>query len=122
MPTEGAIDWTDLDACLQLVQQRAPFANEDEATVLLQMSAGRALDDPDTPVYRPYVVLAHLYETQWTAYRTLRGASGAQLEYRDPTVARDQYLQAQARVDGTFDMIVPPAWPAITGSVMEARW
>lgn len=114
------IDWTDPADALALVQARAPFANAKEAATLLTMSAGTDADDVVT--YRPYVVLAHLYETQWTAYTSARGASGAQLEYRDPTDARDQYLRQQARIDESLTLTVPDAWPAGVPNSMVAAW
>jgi hypothetical protein len=114
------IDWTDPADALALVQARAPFASADEAETLLDLSKGTDADGDD--VYRPYVVLAHLFSTQWNAYVSLRGASGAALEYSDPGDAVNAYLQQQARVDASLDLEVPAAWPADAGSAVVATW
>jgi hypothetical protein len=125
VPTTTAVDFTDLDAALGIVQGRAPFADATEATSLLQLSAGHVCtddDDPPTPVYRPYVVLAHLYWTRWQQFRSLRGASGASLEYSDPGQARDAMLELQRRIDLSLGLCVPSAWPATTGDTFRPTW
>lgn len=114
------IDWTDPADALALVLARAPFASSDEAETLLDMSAGTDADE--ATVYRPYVVLAHLYQTQWNAYVSLRGASGAALEYADPGDAVNAYLGQQARVDASLGLTVPEAWPADAGAAVVATW
>lgn len=116
----ATIDWTDPAAALALVQARAPFADATEAATLLELSAGT--DEDDVVTYRPYVVIAHLYETRWVDYISLRGASGAQLQYRDPADARDQYLRQQARVDDSLQLTVPDAWPAGVPNALVAEW
>lgn len=108
------IDWTDRDAARDLVLARAPFANADEVEELLELSSGRDPDDVQT--FRPYVVLASIFETQFERYRSLTGASGASLEYSDPDDARHGYLRQQGRLDQTLELEIPPAWPASLGA------
>lgn len=114
------IDWTDATAARALVLARAPFATADEVDALLELSKG---EDPDeVEIFRPYVVLAALFETQWERYTSLRGASGAQLEYSDPDDAKSGYLRQQARVDASLELEVPAAWPATVGTSFEGTF
>lgn len=108
------IDWTDLAAARALVLARAPFATADEVDALLELSRGT--DPDDVVTFRPYVVLAAIFETQWERYTTLTGASGASLEYADPDAARSGYLRQQARLDASLELEIPPAWPATVGT------
>lgn len=106
------IDFTDLAEARALVVARAPFANPDEVDALLELSKG---EDPDgVPTFRPYVVLASIFETQFERYRSLTGASGASLEYADPDEAKTGYLRQQARLDESLELEIPAAWPAST--------
>lgn len=114
------IDFTDLTEARALVLARAPFATADEVDALLDLSKGT--DPDDVPTFRPYVVLAALFDTQWERYTSLRGASGAQLEYSDPATARAGYLKQQARVDASLELEVPAAWPATAGVAFESGW
>lgn len=112
------IDYTVLAEARALVLARAAFATADEVDTLLELSKG---EDPDgIPVFRPYVVLASLFETQWERYVTLTGASGASLEYSDPDSAKHGYLRQQGRIDETLELEIPPAWPATSGAVFAS--
>lgn len=108
------IDFTDLEDARDLVLARAPFATTVEVDTLLELSKGT--DPDDVATFRPYVVLASLFETQWERYTALRGASGASLEYSDPDSARTGYLRQQGRLDETLELEVPEAWPASSTS------
>jgi hypothetical protein len=114
------MDWTDPIAARDLVLARAPFAAADEVDALLELSAGK--DPDDVVTYRPYVVLASIFETQWERYKTLAGASGATLEYSDPDEARYGYLRQQARLDESLELTVPPAWPASARAAFASGW
>jgi hypothetical protein len=116
-----AIDFTDLASVLELVTRRARFANADEAETLLEESAGR--DASDAKIYRPYVVLAVLFATQWNAYTRLVGASGAELEYADPDDAVRDYRRQQARFDESLEIVeIPSAWPALVTDTFRSSW
>lgn len=114
------IDWTDRDEARDLVIARAPFANADEVDALLELSSGRDPDEVQT--FRPYVVLASIYQTQFERYRQLSGASGASLEYNDPDEARIGYLRQQGRLDQSLELEIPPAWPATLGTSFASGW
>lgn len=116
------LDFTDLSACVAFVLSRAAFTTAQEATTLLEISAGRSPDDPDVIIYRPYAVLASLFATHWNAYKRLRGASGAELEYNSAADAELAFRALQGQVDdslGTVD--IPPSWRSSTGTV-KAGW
>lgn len=113
-----ATDFTSLTETKALALARAPFADGDEVEALLDASKGE--DSDETVYFRPYVVLAALFETQWERYVTLRGATGASLEYADPGDAVAGYLAQQARLDDTYELTVPDAWPAARGYVVQA--
>lgn len=114
------MDWTDLATARALVLARAAFASADEVDALLELSAGT--DEDGVPTFRPYVVLAALFETQFERYKALRGASGASLEYADPDDAKNGYLRQQARLDASLELEVPEAWPATVGTSFEAAF
>lgn len=120
MSTPNVTDYRALSDCLELVLRRAPFAERAEAEALLALSKGVDVDELD--VYRPYVVLAAIFETQWERYTTLTGASGASLEYSDPDEARYGYLRQQARLDASLELTVPSAWPASASSAFASGW
>ncbi|MFU8868652.1 hypothetical protein [Natronococcus sp.] len=106
-------DYQALSDALQLVLSQAAFADRAEAEALLELSKG--VDPDGVPTFRPYVVLAALYEARPLPVRALTGASGASLEYTDPADARAGYLRQQARLDASLELEVPAAWPATAG-------
>lgn len=116
----AATDYKILAEAKALVLARAAFADGDEVEALLDASKGEDADE--TVYYRPYVVLAAIFETQWERYVSLRGASGAELEYADPADAVAGYLAQQARLDETFELTIPDAWPAASGYTFAAGW
>jgi len=113
-------DYRALSDALELVLARATFADRAEVEALLDLSKGT--DPDDVPTFRPYVVLAALYETHWERYTSLTGASGAALEYADPDDARAGYLRQQARLDASLELVVPIAWPASVGTSFASGW
>jgi hypothetical protein len=113
-------DYRALSDALELVLRRATFTDRAEAEAILVESAGT--DPAGVVVYRPYVVLASLYETHWERYRSLTGASGASLEFADPEDARLGYLRQQGRLDESLELTVPSAWPASSAAVFASGW
>lgn len=99
------MDFHNLQDALDIIEERFGSLPGD-AQMLLEVSAARDCVTGD-PVYRPYYVLAGLMSTRYLEYKRVRSASGAEVEYATPGMARRALLDQQALLDAHL-CDVPP--------------
>jgi len=99
------VDFHNLQDALDVIEERYGSLPAD-AQMLLEASAAVDCVTGD-PVYRPYYVLAGLMNTRYHEYKRVRSASGSEVEYASPGIARRALLDQQALLDAHL-CDVPP--------------
>lgn len=108
---------TDLSEALAIVTSLFPSADETQATLLLNETAGVVCgSDPEQAAYRPWIVAGFLIKSQWQEFKRVRSASGSEVEYNSPSAAFRSLSDMQSRFDAEL-CDVPEAWHA--GSVAK---
>lgn len=99
------MDFHNIDDALAVIAERFGSVPGD-ARMLLEASAAQDCTTGD-PVYRPYYVLATLMTTRYQEYKRVRSASGAEVEYAGPGIARRALLDQQQLLDAHLCHVPP---------------
>lgn len=105
--TEHQLDLTDLDSVLAFVgTELQPFniSVPTDTTLKLASSAGKTPDDPITPVYRPYAVMADVLDR---AKNTRHLNSGEGAVFRDAERVIQAWRAEQRSLDTALGLSVP---------------